>query len=257
MSDKSFWSDRVKNYGHTGWANPAIYDFDQPIRVKIVDKLIRKNLSSGGVLLDFGCGSGDFSVRESNYFEEIVLYDTCRDVLDIAKKRISNGYSVDSLDDFLSTQKNYDCIISITVLQHIKSDEELRSVIKYMADHISQNGIVILMEQFHKKNVDYIRSWNFESMNRLFEEVGFKVIESYDFYERGIFKDPVFDKFRHRPSIFLLYHLYAYIPFIRKIIRPVIHWLTEIKCYDKNVERYLFSFSGNDGDKFIVYKIMK
>lgn len=48
MSNKNFWSDRVKNYGHTGWANPAIYDFDQPIRVKIVEKLICKNLDSGG-----------------------------------------------------------------------------------------------------------------------------------------------------------------------------------------------------------------
>lgn len=157
----------------------------------------------------------------------------------------------------MNTKKNYDCIISITVLQHIKSDEELKRVIKYMAEHIKRDGIVLLMEQFHKENVDYIRSWNFESMNHMFEEVGFRVTESYDFYENGIFMDPVFDKFRHRPSIFLLYHLYAYIPLLRKVIRPIIHWITKRGNYDENVERYLFRFSENDGDKFIVYKIVR
>lgn len=42
-ADKSYWNNRVKKYGHTGWADEAIYEFDQPIRLQIADNLICKN----------------------------------------------------------------------------------------------------------------------------------------------------------------------------------------------------------------------
>lgn len=37
----NFWTKRVVDFGHTGWADEAIYAFDQPIRIEIVDYLVK------------------------------------------------------------------------------------------------------------------------------------------------------------------------------------------------------------------------
>lgn len=46
---ESFWKERVKNFGHTGWADIVIYSFNQPNRVNSVHELINQNTPGGGV----------------------------------------------------------------------------------------------------------------------------------------------------------------------------------------------------------------
>lgn len=92
----NFWTKRVVDFGHTGWADEAIYAFDQPIRIEIVDYLV-KRFSKGGVLLDFGCGNGEFSNHEKKRFNKIVLYDTCKEVLAIASQLNSGAKCISNL----------------------------------------------------------------------------------------------------------------------------------------------------------------
>lgn len=61
---QDYWEERAKRYGHTGWSSPIIYAFDNPIRIKVVDYLLNTILqpSQRDALLDFGCGTGEFSI---------------------------------------------------------------------------------------------------------------------------------------------------------------------------------------------------
>ena len=57
------WNERALSQGHTGWGNSSIYNYDQPSRIhsilKIIDSLPFP--INGFSILDFGCGTGDFS----------------------------------------------------------------------------------------------------------------------------------------------------------------------------------------------------
>ena len=85
--NKEYWENRTKEKGHTGWSDPIIYSYDQKIRLNTV-KYILKSLSiRGGSALDYGCGTGDFSVLLSKFFDKVKATDLSDNVLEIALKK--------------------------------------------------------------------------------------------------------------------------------------------------------------------------
>ncbi len=56
-----FWNERLVKFGHTGWADPVIYAYDQQERLALIGAAITKLSIKRGSALDFGCGAGDFS----------------------------------------------------------------------------------------------------------------------------------------------------------------------------------------------------
>lgn len=253
MSNSGFWTQRVKQYGHTGWADRYIYEFDQSIRIKIVDEFLKKYVKWGGNLLDFGCGNGEFSEREESYFSSLTLYDICEEVLELAKGKFNEITCYSKLEDLINHTEKYDAILSITVLQHIMDDEELSVILDYWHRTLKDDGVIIVLEQFHSKQSGYMRAWNFEAMNKRFIDKGFEIKEGYDFYKNGIFKDPVFDKYRHRFDVYLLYHLYIWVPRARGIITKMLHKIAIKGHFDEDVSRFLSRLTCHSGDKFVVY----
>lgn len=252
----NFWTKRVVDFGHTGWADEAIYAFDQPIRIEIVDYLI-KRFSKGGVLLDFGCGNGEFSSHEKKRFNKIVLYDTCKEVLSIASQLNSGAKCISNFNDLLEEKEKFDTILSITVLQHILEDTELDQVISFMSKKLADGGCIIVMEQFHSRKSEYIRSWNVEDLQNIFERNGLKCVCSYNFYENGIYKDPIFKKYYSRIDIYIFSHLYKWIPQFRKIFRRILNFSAKKGKYYSDIKRFLFMFDNREGDKFLVFQKMK
>ena len=55
-SNKEYWDERAYKYGHTGWSNEVVYQFDQRIRINVLSKLLVNNVTdiNNITLLDFG-----------------------------------------------------------------------------------------------------------------------------------------------------------------------------------------------------------
>ena len=82
---KEFWNDRVKKYGHTGWADNFIYAYDQQARLLAVEKIVNSLTCEKTLALDFGTGSGDFANLLSKYFDKVIAFDISDTVIEIAK----------------------------------------------------------------------------------------------------------------------------------------------------------------------------
>lgn len=149
MSDGNFWEERAGKIGHTGWSDVKIYAFDQKIRLDTVDYMIRTYGSDAkGTLLDFGCGTGDFARKQKKKFNQVVIYDTCESVLDKAIKRIPECIAYSNMSDLEKDHHVQDVILSITVLQHILDDHELKKIVRLIQEKLSDEGVFIVMEGF-------------------------------------------------------------------------------------------------------------
>src|SRR6266404_4273273 len=87
MPAPTFWKDRVKVHGHTGWAYPRIYAFDQAARLLAIQDTVDRFGLSGDAAMDYGCGTGDFSRLLSTAFKHVYAFDICDDVVKIAETR--------------------------------------------------------------------------------------------------------------------------------------------------------------------------
>lgn len=256
MENSSFWSDRVKQFGHTGWADIAIYAFDQPNRIEIIHELIsRYALFPFKSLLDFGCGTGEFTVNELSRFQNCIMYDTCEKVLEEIKCNSKKIYKISKFEELENYNCSYDVIISVTVLQHILEDEELNSILTMMSSKLRKDGIVILMESFYHTENSYIRNWNYTDFYEYFVRHGFYLEKGYDFYPETIYENADFISYSKHIDVRVMRKIYKYSSVRGKVwIRKIL----EHKAYHykggKGGTKYLSDLTANDGYKFLIFK---
>lgn len=185
--NKEYWENRAKEKGHTGWSDPIIYSYDQKIRLNTVEYILRLLSIRGGSALDYGCGTGDFSILLSKYFDEVKATDLSDNVLKIALQ-VNNRTNIEYLslrNDNIFLNK-YNLILSVTVLQHILDDSDLLKLLKNFRDSIKFNGAIVLLESFANDNQEninnYIRNRSEKHFCNLVKYSGLKVIDSYNFY---------------------------------------------------------------------------
>lgn len=186
--NKEYWENRTKEKGHTGWADPLIYSYDQKIRLNTIEYILKVMSIRGGSALDYGCGTGDFCVLLSKYFDSVTGTDLSDNVLKIAadsNNRKNIIYSKLNYDIIFN--KKYDLILSITVLQHILDDNDLILLMKNFSEVLSNNGIILVLESFcgndEKENInEYIKIRSNHHFENLVKSVGLKVVNSYNFY---------------------------------------------------------------------------
>ena len=252
--NKNFWVQRVERYGHTGWADAAIYAFDQPIRLNLVRMLVEKYLmkaKDSSALLDFGCGTGEFSNQIKDLFGKSVLYDPCKEVLDMARiHAIKNATFLSEKKSLCELNLQYNVILSITVLQHIMDDMELKETLAMLVDSLAEDGVFIIMESFMENlNSDYERAWNFEQFDHYMTEAGLVLQEAYDFYHPTEDDIPGFKSYYQRDDVKELKKMCS------KDRPEVFEKMKEIaRKYNSDTEEFISSFSKKDGSKFMVYK---
>lgn len=49
--NKEYWENRTKEKGHTGWADPLIYSYDQKIRLNTIEYILNAMSIRGEVRL--------------------------------------------------------------------------------------------------------------------------------------------------------------------------------------------------------------
>jgi len=90
---ENYWGERFRIYGHTGWNDELIYAYDQPLRLKAINKaLARAKIPIGDTtrILDIGCGTGDLVSEFVNRGASIIGVDVSSEVIEYAKKRFFN-----------------------------------------------------------------------------------------------------------------------------------------------------------------------
>lgn len=251
MADISFWKERVETYGHTGWCYPCTYGFDQRLRINAAGSLIEKFAASSKVLLDFGCGTGDFSWALRDRFQKLVLYDPCVEVLEKAREKFKGSNQVLTTSerrDLILPAPAWDVVLSITVLQHIMSDDELGSTLACLNRGMTEHGVLLVMETV-SENIQSLheRSWSYDTFCGFMERAGFSLLSGYDFYtpseENEIFKE------------------YFNLPETTRLRKDkTISDQEKIKRYEKLAEKYvsnsdnfLSPLSTGNGSKFLIY----
>jgi SAM-dependent methyltransferase len=141
--NKSYWSDRLRHNGHTGWSDPIIYGFDQVERLEAVGRALP---TVPGAALDVGCGTGDFS-----------------------RLLLRRGWTVTAMDPFVRPRIRHprfahvdrrrpidpvDLVLAITTLGMITDEEELEATLRWIADTLTEAGHLILLEHCVPRDSD-------------------------------------------------------------------------------------------------------
>ncbi|MCE5286394.1 MAG: class I SAM-dependent methyltransferase [Pelosinus sp.] len=222
MNTKDYWNQRVKKYGHTGWADFATYYYDQNLRLKTLKDLIEEYSDEFLKALDYGCGTGEFSNLLAQYFDKVIAVDIAEDVIKnaIAANNNSRIHFQTYDEDIFNSQ--YGLIISITVLQHVTEDRQLSDLISKFLQSLAPNGKLIIFESFAKVNSDYgyIKLRRIEDVKSLLFDSGFKLIQECNFYHPTELPTRLYTKYRTNYFIKVLNKLCIYnIPFSKFVLK--------------------------------------
>lgn len=213
MSNATFWSDRVRRYGHTGWSDAAIYAYDQRLRLKAVREVLSATAGPRpSSALDFGCGVGDFCALLAPQVDTVVGYDVSPEVVALAAgtnpapnvRYVSNTEAVWS--------RRYDVILSVTVLQHVVRDDELQALLLRFAAVLNPRGRIVVLETLADVPHDagYLKRRTLAQLLSAFEAAGLEMIVQRGFYHPSECPTPAFSAYRSRLTVRLLARLAAW-----------------------------------------------
>jgi SAM-dependent methyltransferase len=137
-----FWVQRLSNYGHTGWANPAIYTFDQQERLALIEAAINESPIQRGSAIDFGCGTGDFSQLLLSMGFNVCGYDPyVHPVISATRFAYADSFATIKL-----TSRSADFVLAVTTLDHILDEHELIDVLSKIRDYLKPAGWFYILD---------------------------------------------------------------------------------------------------------------
>jgi 2-polyprenyl-3-methyl-5-hydroxy-6-metoxy-1,4-benzoquinol methylase len=214
VSHPDFWSDRLKRYGHTGWADAATYAYDQRLRLQAVREVLREH--HGQDALDFGCGVGDFCALLAEQLDTVVGYDASPQVIAHAQQTHSSPKVLYTADLDTVWARHYNVILSITVLQHVVNDDELAALLQRFAATLNPGGRVVVLETLGPSDapsnapVSYLKRRSLAQLLALFQSAGLQLIAQRGFYHPTECPTPQFLAYRQRFTVRLLARLAAW-----------------------------------------------
>jgi len=188
-----FWNNRFIKFGHTGWSDNLIYDYDQSVRINKISSVINKlNVATA---LDLGCGTGDFiklidSLNKQSCIVGVDISDKTieRNKINFVQENIE--FIASDLLEYSIKKNKYDLISSITVLQHITNKEDLLQLLKNIKDGLSSKGKFIFLENIYNESTveDNYLNKNFDKDDWLdvCQEAGLTVEQIYSYPQLGI-----------------------------------------------------------------------
>jgi len=213
--NKDFWESRAKKYKTTGYIDYSIAFFDQLMRLKVIERIVKQYASFNmreASILDFGCGNGDFAVYFSSKVRNIVGYDISDEVLKIAREKCKGLSNVYFVNDLNKIRMKFDIVLSITVLQHILDDTELKDSLCKIYSLCNKGALFIALESV--KSVghlspsvsDYLIFREVKYYEDLLRRIGFRVIAIKNFYNPYFLKTPSYTIYLRKVRIYKLFY---------------------------------------------------
>ena len=147
-----------------------------------IENLLKKyGATSNSSILEIGCGEGqnaiylmqqNFNVEASDISAEAIRW--CKGKAKLAGVDESKFFVMDILDNNLN--KKYDFIFSVAVLHMLVEDEDRQKFLKFVRDHLSQEGkafVIVMGDGKMTRKTDPSKA--FELADRPFEDKMIKV----------------------------------------------------------------------------------
>ncbi|MCU0652668.1 MAG: class I SAM-dependent methyltransferase [Candidatus Pacebacteria bacterium] len=150
---ENWWSERFREYAHTGWSDDLIYAYDQPLRLRAVSKALKRAgiaVGAGTKVLDIGCGTGDFAGEFAKKGAFVLGNDISREAIRHAQKRFGGNanmkFSAGDISRSNFVAGSFDIAISITVLQHITEENSFLETAVKLVEAVKPGGIILIFE---------------------------------------------------------------------------------------------------------------
>lgn len=208
MADADFWSGRLRRYGHTGWADPAIYAYDQRLRLRAVRQWLQAWRGPRRRALDFGCGVGDFAALLAQFLPSVTGYDIAPAILQQARRRVT-APGVALTDDRVAALAAgpYDVALCITVLQHVLDDDEARQLAAGLAAALAAGGSLLMLETLvdtPRPAAGYVHQRSAAELRALFEGAGLVLVSQWAFHHPQQAPTAAFARYYRRLDVRLL-----------------------------------------------------
>lgn len=196
-----FWNKRCKKFGHTGWADKLYYCYDQPLRLKAIDKILSLTgiiLDEKTNVLDIGCGVGDLIELLATRGANVFGIDISTEAIKIAKARFKSNNkiqlmvgSIEKLDYYYPTEF-FELVTSVTVLQHIVETKAFLTAVHKIVSVVKKNGHILLLETAPYHNVkcnppDYITIRTRQEWIEAFKEENCQLVAEFTYPQWGLF----------------------------------------------------------------------
>lgn len=144
----------------------------------IEDKL----LDIGGIILDFGCGSGRLTEFMAKDFKKVYGVDISRTMIELASERLNNltnVYLTENDGQHIPLPENsIDVVFSYLVFQHIKDRVMVEGAYAEIFRVLKHKGIFkVLMRSDKQKDMDHWWSgveYSEVAIKEIYDKVGFK-----------------------------------------------------------------------------------
>jgi len=135
-----------------------------------------------GKILEVGCGTGNFSTYLMKY-GNLTAVDINQAYVKQAEKKVENGeVGIGDIekDQYFFSNKKFDTLVCLNVLEHIKNDERvLRNIHKLL----KVGGHLILLVPSHPflynlidKSIGHYRRYEKNDLKKMITEVGFEIV---------------------------------------------------------------------------------
>lgn len=149
----NFWDRACLAKGHTGYTDPMLHRYDQPVRLatvgRILDRMFPQGLA-GRTALDIGCGTGDFVALLRRRQAQVIATDISPVVLQRARERFAGDAAVSTqvgaVIDLQLPTESIDVITSVTVMQHVLDDDQFVRSLEVLRKALRPGGRMVLLE---------------------------------------------------------------------------------------------------------------
>ncbi|WP_221568228.1 class I SAM-dependent methyltransferase [Alkalihalobacillus sp. TS-13] len=166
------------------------YDTEERIELaKVIVKEVRPELrnSKSKSLIDYGSGTGLISLELSDLVDSILLVDSSKQMLEVAKAKISHKGITNSkvlYSDFTqeTPELKADIVLMSLVLLHIP---DTKKILQELFNILNNGGKLIIIDFDKNDKINHPKVHNgfsHEELKERLSEVGFKSIEIKTFY---------------------------------------------------------------------------